>query len=92
MKLALGCNIHYPNDPMGQMFFNIRATFAELEADLIRMQTRQGMAIAWAKCKLPHVSEKQQKELCRMHATGEYCISDLAEVFAVSRPTRLPDD
>ena len=37
--------------------------------------------------KPPKLSEKQQKELGRMHATGEYSISDLAEVFAVSRPT-----
>ncbi|WP_148719108.1 helix-turn-helix domain-containing protein, partial [Klebsiella pneumoniae] len=28
-----------------------------------------------------------QKELCRMHGCGEYSISDLAELFSVSRPT-----
>lgn len=91
VKLALGRNIHDPEDPMGKMFFNILATFAEFEADLIRMRTREGMAIARAKGKLrgkqPKLSEKQRKELCRMHATGEYSIGDLAEVFAVSRPT-----
>ncbi|WP_329808411.1 helix-turn-helix domain-containing protein, partial [Klebsiella pneumoniae] len=27
------------------------------------------------------------KELCRMHGCGEYSISDLAELFSVSRPT-----
>ena len=37
--------------------------------------------------KQPKLSQKQQKELCRMHATGEYSIGDLAEVFTVSRPT-----
>ena len=37
--------------------------------------------------KQPKLSEKQQRELCRMHATGDYSIGDLAEVFAVSRPT-----
>ena len=91
VKLALGSNIHDPNDPMGKMFFNILATFAEFEADLIRLRTREGMAIARAKGKLrgkqPKLSEKQQRELCRMHATGDYSIGDLAEVFAVSRPT-----
>ena len=91
VKLALGRNIHDPSDPMGKMFFNILATFAEFEADLIRMRTREGMAIARAKGKLwgkqPKLSDKQQRELCRMHATGEYSIGDLAEVFAVSRPT-----
>jgi len=90
-KLALGAAVHDPTDPMGKMFFNIVATFAEFEADLIRMRTREGMAIAKAKGKLrgkrPKLSEKQQKELWRMHDTGEYSISDLAEVFSVSRPT-----
>ena len=91
VKLALGASVYDPTDPMGKMFFNILATFAEFEADLIRMRTREGMAIARAKGKLrgkqPKLSEKQQRELTRMHATGEYSISDLAEVFSVSRPT-----
>ena len=90
-RLALGKQVYDPNDPMGRMFFNILATFAEFEADLIRMRTREGMAIARARGKLrgkqPKLSEKQQKELSRMHASGEYSISDLAELFAVSRPT-----
>jgi DNA invertase Pin-like site-specific DNA recombinase len=91
VKLALGATVHDPTDPMGKMFFNILATFAEFEADLIRMRTREGMAIARAKGKLrgkqPKLSEKQQTELCRMHTTGDYSISDLADVFSVSRPT-----
>ena len=76
---------------MGKMFFNILATFAELEADLIRMRILEGMAIARAKRKLrgkqPKLSDRQQRELCRMHAKGEYSISDLAEFLSVSRPT-----
>ncbi|CDH00612.1 recombinase family protein [Xenorhabdus bovienii] len=91
VKLALGPSVYDPTDPMGKMFFNILATFAEFEGDLIRLRTREGMAIARAKGKLrgkqPKLSDKQQKELCRMHGTGEYSISDLAELFSVSRPT-----
>ena len=91
VKLALGRALYDPDDPMGKMFFNILATFAEFEADLIRMSTREGMAIARDKGKLrgkqPKLSNRQQRELCRMHATGEYSISDLAELFSVSRPT-----
>ena len=91
VRLALGPALYDPGDPMGKMFFNILATFAEFEADLIRMRTREGMAIARAKGKLrgkqPKLSDRQQRELCRMHATGEYSISDLAELFSVSRPT-----
>ena len=37
---------------MEKMFFNILTTFAEFEADLIRMRTREGMAIARAKGRL----------------------------------------
>ena len=67
------------------------ATFAEFEADLSHMRIREGMTIARAKGKLrgkqPKLSDRQQRELCRMHATGEYSISDLPELFSVSRPT-----
>lgn len=91
VRLALGASVYDPADPMGKMFFNILATFAEFEADLIRLRTREGMAVARAKGKLrgkkPKLSERRQKELRRMHATGDYSISDLAELFAVSRPT-----
>ena len=52
VKLALGPSTHDPTDPMGKMFFNILATFAEFESDLIRMRTREGMAVARAKGKL----------------------------------------
>jgi DNA invertase Pin-like site-specific DNA recombinase len=91
VRLALGTSVYDPADPMGKMFFNILATFAEFEADLIRLRTREGMAIARARGKLrgkpPKLSGRQQKELRRMHDTGDYSISDLAEVFSVSRPT-----
>ena len=91
VKLALGASVHDPADPMGRMFFNILATFAEFEADLIRMRTREGMAVARAKGKLkgkkPKLSDRRQAELRRMHDAGDHSISDLAEVFDVSRPT-----
>jgi len=91
VTLALGNSRYNPADPMGKMFFNILATFAEFEADLIRLRTREGMAIARAKGKLrgkqPKLSVKQQQELKKMHGTGKYSISDLAELFSVSRPT-----
>lgn len=55
------------------------------------MRTREGMAVARSKGKLrgkkPKLSERQQKELRRMYDTDDYSISDLAEVFSISRPT-----
>ena len=35
----------------------------------------------------PKLSTKQQTELRRMHGTGDYTITDLAELFNISRPT-----
>ncbi len=91
VTLALGQSRYDPADPVGKMFFNILATFAEFEADLIRLRTREGMKIARAKGRLrgkqPKLLDKQQKELSRMHGTGQYTISDLAELFSISRPT-----
>lgn len=49
------------------------------------------MAFARAKGKLkgkkPKLSDRRQTELRKMYETGEYSISALAEVFAVSRLT-----
>ncbi|MBO0906161.1 recombinase family protein [Jiella sonneratiae] len=91
VSLALGGAVYDPADPMGRMFFNILATFAEFESDLIRMRTREGMKIARAKGKLrgkkPKLSDRQHRELRRMYDTGDYSVSDLAELFSVSRPT-----
>ena len=91
IKLSLGGAIYDPADPLGKMFFNILATFAEFEVDLLRLRTREGMAVARAKGKLrgkqPKLAARQQAELTRMHATGEYTIADLMEVFSVGRAT-----
>jgi DNA invertase Pin-like site-specific DNA recombinase len=55
------------------------------------MRIREGMAVARAKGRLrgrqPKLSAKQQAELRRMHASGDYSIADLAELFTASRPT-----
>ena len=73
---------------MGKLFFFILATFAEFEADLIRLRTRKGIAIARAKVKL---HGKQPAAVRRTaagtlpHATGEYSISDLDELFSQSQ-------
>ena len=76
---------------MGKLFFNILATFAEFEADLISHRTREGMAVARSKGRLrgkqPKLSERQQQELLRMYTSGEYSISEIADLFSVSRPT-----
>src|SRR5258708_9792545 len=91
IRLSLGGTIYDPADPMGKMFFNILATFAEFEVDLLRMRTREGMAVARAKGRLkgkqPKLSARQQAHLVQLHEAGQHNIGELAELFSVSRPT-----
>jgi DNA invertase Pin-like site-specific DNA recombinase len=91
VRLSLGGSIYDPADPMSKMFFNMLAVFAEFEADLLKMRTREGMAVARSRGRLkgkqPKLSARQKAELVRMHGTGEYTIADLMEVFSVGRAT-----
>lgn len=91
VALATGRTVYDPTDPMGKMFFNISATFAEFEVDLLRMRTREGMAIAKAKSKLrgkqPKLSARQQQHLLQLAASGEHTIAEISELFSVSRAT-----
>lgn len=52
IKLILAASFYYPADPLGEVFFNVLASFAEFEWDLIRLLTREEMAIARANGKL----------------------------------------
>jgi DNA invertase Pin-like site-specific DNA recombinase len=91
VRLSLAGAIYDSADPMSEMFFNMLAVFAEFEADLLKMRTREGMAIARSRGKLKgkklKLTARQQAELVRMHATGGYAIADLVEVFSVGRAT-----
>lgn len=52
IRLQLGAIIYDPTDPTGKISLNSLAMFAEFEADLLRLRTRAGMAIAKAKGRL----------------------------------------
>lgn len=91
VKLCLGGQVYRPEHPMGKMFFNILATFAEFEVALPRMRTLQAMAVARAegehRRKQPELRPRHQAELRGMHGSGDYPSTGLAELFSVSRPT-----
>jgi DNA invertase Pin-like site-specific DNA recombinase len=91
VRLSLGGTCTTPTTLWGKMFFNILATFAEFEFDLLRMRTREGMAIARAngelKGKPPQLHARQQAHLLKLHLAGEHTIAELAELFSVSRAT-----
>ena len=91
VKLALGRSIHDPMIRWARCFSTSWPPSPSSRPISFGCARVKGWPSARAKGKLrgkqPKLSEKQQRELCRMHATGDYSIGDLAEVFAVSRPT-----
>ncbi|MFJ7193933.1 MULTISPECIES: recombinase family protein [unclassified Streptomyces] len=91
VKLSLCGTLYDPADPMGKVFFNILATFAEFEVGLLRVRTREGMAVAKAKGKLrgkqPELAPRRRARLVKERRGGEHTIADLAELFSVSRAT-----
>ena len=89
--LSLGGSSYDPTDPVGRLLFNVLGMVAEFEADLIRMRTREGMAVAKAKGRLkgkqPKLSKTQRKHLLTLHDANEHTQAELAELFRVSRTT-----
>ena len=73
------------------MFLQILAVIVEFEANLIRQRTREGMAIARQNGRLrgrqPTLKPAQDREIRRMHDSGDYAIAQIAALFNVSRPT-----
>jgi DNA invertase Pin-like site-specific DNA recombinase len=64
---------------------------ADLEADLIRERTREGMKVAKAKGRLrgkqPKLTPLQEAHLVALHRSGEHTSAYLAELFNVARST-----
>ncbi len=91
VKLSLGGSVHDPTDPVGRLLFNVLAMVAEFESDLIRMRTREGLAVAKAKGRLrgrqPKLSGRQEAHLVELYRGGEKSPAELAELFSVGRST-----
>jgi hypothetical protein len=64
---------------------------AEFESNLARMRTPEGMKVARAKGRLrgkqPKLSPRQEAHLVALHGAGEHTISELEELFSITRST-----
>ena len=91
VRFQLAATVYDWDDPMSRMFLQMLSVFAEFEVNLLRMRTREGMAVAKAKGKLkgkqPKLSASQRAHLMKLSEAGEHNVSELAELFGVSRPT-----
>lgn len=83
--------MHDPTDPVGRLLFDVVAMVAEFEADLVRARTREGMNVAKAKGrprgKQPMLSPTQQAQLVKLYRDGAHTVSELEELFGVTRST-----
>jgi len=90
-RLQIGSTVYDPEDPFGKMSFNILATFAEFEADIIRLRTIEGMARARQRGKLkgkqPKLNGQQRAHLLQLDREGRKTPTELAGLFGVSRAT-----
>ncbi len=91
VKLNIGGSVHGPTDPIGRLLFTTLSMIAEFEADLARARTREGMAVARAKGRLrgkqPKLSPRQEAHLVDLYRAGTHTISELEELFPVTRST-----
>jgi DNA invertase Pin-like site-specific DNA recombinase len=91
VRFALGGSVYDWDDPFARMFLQILAVVAEFEANLIRQRTREGMDIARQNGRLrgkqPTLKPAQDREIRRMHDSGDYTVAGIADMFRVSRPT-----
>lgn len=86
--------MHDPTDPVGRLLLNVLAMVAEFESDLIKMRTREGLAVARAVGKLrgrqPKLTRRQEAHLVELYRADDKSPAELSELFAVGRSTRLP--
>lgn len=93
IRLSLRGSVYDPVDALGKQFLHHLFVLAEFEFDVLRLRTKEGMADARAQGRLrgggrrPKLSVEQQLELLRLHGAGDRTITDLAEMFSVSRAT-----
>jgi len=90
-RLQIGSAVYDPADPFGKMFFNILASFAEFEVDIIRLHTIEGMARARQRGKLkgkqPKLNGQQRAHLLQLDRERKKTPTELAGLFGVSRAT-----
>ena len=91
IKLSLGGQVYDPADPMGKMFFNILATFAEFIRELIVEGTHEGLAAARARGtrlgRPPAMTAETIRQARALLAQPDNTVSSIARLLGVSRAT-----
>jgi DNA invertase Pin-like site-specific DNA recombinase len=91
VRLSIGGTVYDPTDPGARCSSTSSQRSPNSKVDLLRMRTREGIAIARANGKLkgkqPKLSSQQRVHVLKLVQAGDHTIAELAELFAVSRAT-----
>jgi len=97
VALALGNSVYDPTDPMGKMFFNVLATFAEFR-ELIVAGTHEGLAAARARGRVGGRPTVVTPDLIRaardLLPNPDHSVTSIAKLLGVSPGTlynHIPD-
>lgn len=71
----------------GRLMFNLLGAIAEFEHDLIVARTLDGLAAARARGRKAVLSARADRDIRTKYDEGQLTVSQLAEMFRVSRPT-----
>jgi DNA invertase Pin-like site-specific DNA recombinase len=77
--------------PEGKLFFTLVAAFGEFEHSMMAARTRDGLAAARARGRVggrkPKMTPARIAEARRIYDEGNKTVQEIADLFAVSRPT-----
>jgi DNA invertase Pin-like site-specific DNA recombinase len=75
------------DDPMGEAFFQMTGVFAQLERDLIRQRTNEGLAAARGRKggRRPKLTPVQAAEVKRLYDARERTVAEIGELFGITR-------
>src|SRR5580704_9279726 len=77
------------DDPMGEAFFQMTGVFAQLERDLIRQRTNEGLEAARARGRKggrrAKLTDAQAAEVRRMYAAKDKTVAEIGALFGITR-------
>jgi DNA invertase Pin-like site-specific DNA recombinase len=77
------------DDPMGEAFFQMTGVFAQLERDLIRQRTMDGLQAARARGRKggrrAKLTDAQATEVRRLYAAKDKTVKEIGELFGITR-------
>jgi DNA invertase Pin-like site-specific DNA recombinase len=89
VKLEVLSGTFNRDDPMGEAFFQMTGVFAQLERDLIRQRTNEGLEAARSRGRTggrkAKLSDKQADEVRRLYAAREKTVAEIGELFGITR-------